>query len=1497
MRPAELAEPLLSSSVSENVPAAPAANMKRQKWLLKALSRVGIESEEEGLIVFWLAAQAFLANSVFVIGRNIGPVIFMTACGKEALTGALFLGGASILLVSPVYGRVSKGRLVSHVNAWLTAFCVVVLLLLSPPLILANHRVHDHFFSSSPPGIQWLVNSSIAMQPSCAYAMYLMQDLLTLLLMMQSGSLAQVTLNAYTAKRLLGLIQLGCSSGAVITGLVVGPAAEAIGVELLILVQVAILLLSFVPNRMIVRYEEQLSTRIGGHRLNKRQPATAAREGRGTDSGSTRANPTPGSDWYKSPLIMSMALWIFSIIFCKTIVEYQYNVLVSASVSPTEMVGLTGYLYASAGVLSSFLNAFGTQSLLRYQGLGVVLMLSPAAELLAAVGIIVAPGVPSAFLGRMFDLVMRWSLNNSAKSLLWIATPRAQQELAKPWIEGTVKKATASIAAVAIGVTLALTGNSLPALATLSAVVAGAACVACLQMHKLYSASMWSQIQRRELPLSLDFDASLKWVAEGAEWGTEGQLAGDNSRVAAGDRRSGVAVAQLNDNVAASIVRKLIHGPPHVQLYVLRQLGNALPPSAWTTLLDGWESLSTAVQVRVLRLCADDAERVPNAHLVSILREWRQQQQWHLAGDPGEGSEHVLASAILACAERKLTSARSTITRFLESESSRVRAAAAVTLIRLGWGVGLGSISQVALAILEQMASVPLGERAERAMRMVQAPPRAPPLAISSSRTPSIQIPGGQQSPTSCAGRGMPFLSRSFSDGFGPASPGYSISPPLEANSIDLMHSWTRHNVRGQPHPLTVLEPAQAAEKLAELAAHVAKLTADWERLSEAGEDGPAMAKALQLTRLKSTLASARSAVASAKAVQASNKGSPTRGTLVQSTLPFQSSSSSSGSGNRGRHADAYQPPSLQDVGVHSDCSNAGGRANTAAMAHASAHHGEGLSAEAQAKAEEEAAEAAAGRLDKLDMASLVPDGNPASAEVAHVEPYKRGHQRATAIKALPTAVRDTIVAIEMMQKLPADMCAAVLPTSSLLTLLRHSSRHVRDAALPLIRRDLDGDPVDTVHGLVRAAVVCLQLPETAHRARKALRQLIKSDSTRIASGESDGEVGRLAIRLARADLFATLSVASERHAEPMTPGRTAPMEGPMHTRGGHVREREWRFSATSQGAPSVATAPEGMHHSSERGGGSADVQALPPSAATAGLLDFLHEATLYVPERVPNTLCPACPSQSPRTVSPPSRFVTLPRKPSLLPAGRLVADCWTTCPRPKPMPTSSSPPQRSAWTPSAFSCCSTPSSDSRPPSEGARREPGISPPPRAHDAHTLMMHMRAQCAMRSTRLSKPASWSWSAWLKFTGSLPSPPFVICTCPHRRLAAAHRAYWSGCCGSKRWSYSRVSPSCAGSPRSPCPICLRPSSGAGCCARFRWAAIHLRTKRRFTARHYPRRRATRPVSRRRRRHGRLHHLTIWAPPVPPRRVPVRCASRVPSGRCKKRRGSEHRWTDLG
>ena len=178
-----------------------------------------------------------------------------------------------------------------------------------------------------------------------------------------------------------------------------------------------------------------------------------------------------------------MAFWTFSTIFAKTIVEYQYNVLVSARFSAERMVSLTGCLYAAAGVVSSLVNVVGTPLLLQRAGMLPAILATPACMLGGAALVLARPGAWRAtFVGRVLDLSLRWSLNNTVRSVLWIAVPQRQAAASKPWVEGTVKKASTSITALAITAALRL-GLDTPRLALLTVVVCAAGvaqCRACL---------------------------------------------------------------------------------------------------------------------------------------------------------------------------------------------------------------------------------------------------------------------------------------------------------------------------------------------------------------------------------------------------------------------------------------------------------------------------------------------------------------------------------------------------------------------------------------------------------------------------------------------------------------------------------------------------------------------------------------------------------------------------------------------------------------------------------------------------------------------------------------------------------------------------------------------------------------------------------------------------------------------------------------------------------
>ena len=113
-------------------------------------------------------------------------------------------------MCTPAYARYSVGKEASRVNQSLCLFVLLLLALLITPLAFADYCR----------GVPYLL-------PAAAYLLFLAEDLLTMMLMMQSASLAQATLTAYDGKRLLGLIQLGSSMGAMVSGLSAGAAPTA----------------------------------------------------------------------------------------------------------------------------------------------------------------------------------------------------------------------------------------------------------------------------------------------------------------------------------------------------------------------------------------------------------------------------------------------------------------------------------------------------------------------------------------------------------------------------------------------------------------------------------------------------------------------------------------------------------------------------------------------------------------------------------------------------------------------------------------------------------------------------------------------------------------------------------------------------------------------------------------------------------------------------------------------------------------------------------------------------------------------------------------------------------------------------------------------------------------------------------------------------------------------------------------------------------------------
>ena len=200
-RPREAAVAQNSNSETEPTPGAPSL---LRGYMESLAEKLGLESAEEGRVCFWLGLQAHLANTVFTIGRNVGPTLFIAKVGTGQLPAVMFASGISVLAAGPLFVEFSRGKRAARVNRDFGLFSALIFLLMPLPLAISEK------------------GSFLGL--CCAYILFLAEDLLPMLLMMQSSSLAQSSLTGHAAKRLLGLIQLGCSTGAMTAGLTIGAA-------------------------------------------------------------------------------------------------------------------------------------------------------------------------------------------------------------------------------------------------------------------------------------------------------------------------------------------------------------------------------------------------------------------------------------------------------------------------------------------------------------------------------------------------------------------------------------------------------------------------------------------------------------------------------------------------------------------------------------------------------------------------------------------------------------------------------------------------------------------------------------------------------------------------------------------------------------------------------------------------------------------------------------------------------------------------------------------------------------------------------------------------------------------------------------------------------------------------------------------------------------------------------------------------------------------------
>lgn len=305
----------------------------------------------------------------------------------------LWTGSALLLLaLMPLYGRLLKKF--SRLNIVLGT-CAIVLAL----LILFRVLLRD-------PGLPTVIG------------FYVLVDIFSVVLVEQFWSLTNSVFRSSDGRRWYGLI----ASGGLVGGLIGGLGASWL-VTATPLTTVDLPLVS----AAVIGLMMWLTLRLARHGFYDEAPAAALQPADAVDVWTTVRN---------SRYLTLIAVMLLLSQICEPIVEYQFMHLVELTYPDKEArtAYLSGFLSLLSG-LALFINLALAPMLLRGFGVGVGILAQPALLGLSALGFAFEPRLATAGIMKISDRALAYSLNRTARELLYVWVDAATIYRAKAWID------------------------------------------------------------------------------------------------------------------------------------------------------------------------------------------------------------------------------------------------------------------------------------------------------------------------------------------------------------------------------------------------------------------------------------------------------------------------------------------------------------------------------------------------------------------------------------------------------------------------------------------------------------------------------------------------------------------------------------------------------------------------------------------------------------------------------------------------------------------------------------------------------------------------------------------------------------------------------------------------------------------------------------------------------------------------------------------------------
>jgi AAA family ATP:ADP antiporter len=369
----------------------------QRSGLIERARRLLGDSRETRLRTLGLFAFFFLVIAAFWVQKPIRTSRFLTDVGPR-LVPVVKLGSA--ILVLPIV-LIYSSLAARYRRDSLVLVCVVVF--------------------SAGSLLFWYLFSSQATEGSApvAYAYFFYLDIFNSVMVALFWSLANDLNPPDDARRTYGIIGAGGIVGGTVGSAVTGWSVEHLGAPNLLLVCVACLVAIALIARLLSRAHGD------GRAAAAKPPAAMLREA------IAGARLTVASRYLTAIALVVVAYEIVS-----NVIDYQFNTVVAARYTDdAAMAGFLGRFSTASNAASLVMQVVATTWILRQWGPRVGLLVLPVVLGLGSLGFVVIPVFAMAAATFFSDAALAYSLNQSAKEVLYTPTDAATKYQAKAFID------------------------------------------------------------------------------------------------------------------------------------------------------------------------------------------------------------------------------------------------------------------------------------------------------------------------------------------------------------------------------------------------------------------------------------------------------------------------------------------------------------------------------------------------------------------------------------------------------------------------------------------------------------------------------------------------------------------------------------------------------------------------------------------------------------------------------------------------------------------------------------------------------------------------------------------------------------------------------------------------------------------------------------------------------------------------------------------------------